>query len=146
MIDSEAVVARVEGDYVWLDVRGNPNCASCEQSKSCGSGGDSGKPPQRLLNTVGARVGDIVIVSVPDGAVLTAVLYSYLFPLTLTIGGAAVGMSAVGTDVAAMVGALSGLAIGWFSLRLNGGLRSSIGEPFPTMRIKHAVVHFQRDR
>jgi sigma-E factor negative regulatory protein RseC len=136
MTDSEAVVIRLDGNDVWLDV--NAGCSGCEQTAGCGLGDGKGKRPQRVPNTVGARVGDTVILSIPDGLVLKAVLYCYLLPLLMALGAATVGMSVAG-DVGAVIGGLIGLTVGWLGLR-----RTGRREPMVTMRLKDAVVHFHR--
>jgi sigma-E factor negative regulatory protein RseC len=140
MTESEAIVTRVDGDHVWLDVNVGSACSGCQQSAGCGLGDGKGKPPQRLRNTMGARVGDAVIIGIPEGAVLKAAFLSYLIPLALTICGAATGMF-VGGDGPAVLGAALGLIVGWFGLRRANQRFASVREPLVTMRIKGGVVH-----
>lgn len=140
MTESEAIVTRVDGDHVWLDVNGGSACSGCQQSTGCGLGDGKGKRPQRLRNTIGARVGDAVIIGIPEGAVLKAAFLSYLIPLALAIGGAAAGMF-VGGDGTAVLGAALGLIAGWFGLRRANQRFASVREPLVTMRIKGGVVH-----
>jgi sigma-E factor negative regulatory protein RseC len=140
MNESEAIVTRVEGDHVWLDINGRLSCASCEQAAGCGLGDGKGKPPQRFRNTVGASVGDTVNISVPEGAVIKAAFYSYLIPLALALGGAATGMF-LGGDASAVLGAVFGLITGWLVLRYANGRFAPGREPLLTMRIKGVVVH-----
>lgn len=140
MTESEAIVTRLDGDHVWLEVNGGSACSGCQQSAGCGLGDGRGKPPQRLRNRIGARVGDVVIIGIPDGAVLRAACFSYLIPLALAIGGAAAGMS-IGGDGASVLGAALGLTAGWFGLRRANQRFASVREPLVTMRIKGGVVH-----
>jgi sigma-E factor negative regulatory protein RseC len=135
--ESEALVTRLDGDYVWVDVDGG--CSSCAQSGGCGLSDGKGKRPQRIRNAVGAQVGDKVILIIPNGAVIRAVFYCYLLPLALTLFAAAGGM-ALGGEPEAMVGAIVGLAAGWFGLR-----RFGQREPAPEIRLKVAVVNFHRN-
>lgn len=140
MTESDAIVTRVDGDHVWLDINGGSSCTGCDQSAGCGLGDGKGKPQQRMRNSVGARVGDTVSIGIPDGAVMKAALHSYLIPLALILGGAAAGML-VGGDGAAILGAVLGLIAGWFGLRRASRLFGSVREPLVTMRIKGVVVH-----
>lgn len=137
MTESEAIVTGLDGDYVWLELRSN--CSSCESSRGCGIGDGQGRGRQRVRNTVGARVGDTVVVSAPDGTVMIAVLYSYLLPVALALAGAA-GGTAVSGDPGAVAGAFLGLAAGWSWLKAAGRR-----EPMLTLRLKHAVVQLHRE-
>lgn len=143
MTESEAIVTRLDGEHLWLDASGG--CSSCESSGGCGLSDGHGKRPQRVRNTVGARVGDSVILSVPDGAVLKATLWSYLMPLGLTIAGAASGQ-AFGGEAGAVAGALGGLTVGWGALRIVSTRLMSGREPLVTMRLKEVVVHLHRNQ
>lgn len=137
MTESEAVVVRLDGDDVWLEIR--DACSSCGGSAGCGLGDGKGRRAQRFRNTVGARVGDTVILAVPDGAVLRAVFFCYLLPLVIALAGAASGMT-LGGEPGAMLGAIGGLAGGWLVMR-----RANGREPAPAMRLKPAVIHLHRN-
>jgi sigma-E factor negative regulatory protein RseC len=134
---SDAVVTRLEGDYAWVDLQSG--CATCGAAGGCGLSDGKGKPQQRLRNEVGAQVGDPVVVSVPDGAVLRAALYCYLLPL-VTVFALAMGGTAVANETGAIFGALAGLVLGWLVVRMAGRR-----EPLPSMKLKHAVVHLHRN-
>jgi positive regulator of sigma E activity len=137
MTESEAIVIRVEGHYMWIDV--DAGCANCDKSGGCGLGDGKGKAPQCLPNSIGAQVGDTVVVMAPDGAILRAVLHSYLVPLVMALFGAATG-TAIGGELGAMAGAIAGLAVGWLWLLRTGGR-----EPLLTIRLKDAVIHLHRN-
>jgi sigma-E factor negative regulatory protein RseC len=145
MTDSEAIVARLEGDQAWLEVLDRPSgCGKCEKSGACGVGGDGQVRLQRVRNSINAKVGDTVLVSVPDGAVLKAAAWSYLVPLTLALIGALVGTSA-GGDAAAIVGTALGLGIGWVVLRALDRRWSDRWEPLLALRVKPVVVRLHRN-
>jgi sigma-E factor negative regulatory protein RseC len=135
--ESEAIVTRLDGEYAWVNLQSG--CTTCEQTGGCGLSDGKGKPPQRLLNGIGARVGDQVVLTVPDGAVLRAALYCYLLPLAMMLALAAGGM-AIADETGAVLGALGGLGLGWTAMRMAGQR-----EPVPSMRLKHAVVQLQRN-
>jgi positive regulator of sigma E activity len=83
------------------------------------------------------------MVGVADGALLRAVAVSYGLPLALMLLGAVVGGNS-GSEGLAVVGAVSGLAVGWGGLRILDChlLRR---EPLLTLRIKPAVVRLHKD-
>lgn len=143
MSDSEAVVARLEGADAWLEVCKPADCESCDSAESCGLG--RGKRLQRVRNTIGARVGDTVIVTVPDGAVLKAAFYSYLMPLVLALICAGAGTALAG-DFGALVGVVFGLVVGMAALRTASTRFLRGGEPLVAMRIKPVVIQLHRNQ
>lgn len=138
---SNGVVTRVEGDYAWVEIGAAPGCGSCKSQGGCGSGllGLSAPSRQhRLFNSVNARPGDTVSVSMPDGGVLKAALLAYLLPLALGIGGAAAGMWLGGGDGHALSGLVAGLGGGWLLLR-----RLTRREPWPQIALQPQVIRLQ---
>lgn len=117
MSDSEALVTRVAGEFVVVEVDALPSaCGKCGDKGGC-SRPQAGPRRYAVRNTVGARVGDHVIISVPEGAVLKAAALSYLMPLASVIGGAAGAMAWLGDGVPAVAGAAVGLVVGLVALR-----------------------------
>ena len=113
----EARVVAAEGREVWVEVPGRaPICGSCATAvrPPC----RAGPRRYRLENRIGARVGDRVQLTVADGTVWRASLLSYVLPLLLAIGGAAIGQFAAG-DAGALLGTLAGLGCGLVLLRRN---------------------------
>lgn len=137
MTESEALVTRLDGDYIWVDI--GVDCSSCSGSGGCGLGDGKGKRPQRIRNAVGARVGDKVVLAVPSGAVFRAAVYCYLLPLALALFLAAAGM-VLGGELGSIIGAIVGLMVGWFGLH-----RLGQREPAPEIRLKRAVVNIHRN-
>ena len=72
----------------------------------------------QVANSIGARVGDHVQLTVAGGALWRASLMSYVLPLLLAIAGAAGGQSLAG-DAGAILGTLAGLGGGLALLRRN---------------------------
>ena len=140
--EHDAVVTRVDGNYAWLDVQDDSGCASCSQSDTCGK--RAKREPQRVRNDIGARVGQRVILSVPQGAVLKATLWTYMLPLALVLVGAASGLTFAG-DPGAAVGAVAGLIVALGILRWAEARLSDAGELLVSMRIKDVVVQLHRN-
>lgn len=95
MLETRAIVMEVKGqDALVLANQGN-GCEQCN-GKGCGTGKLSqlfcSKPRQfQVNNRINARVGDEVIVSVEDGAILHGIGLVYLLPLLLLFLGAFLG-------------------------------------------------------
>lgn len=140
---SEAVVARVEGEYAWLEVCKPEDCASCGSSGGCGVG--ASKRLLQVRNTMGARVGDRLLIAVPDGAVFKAAALAYLVPLAAGLAGAAAG-SALAGDAGALAGLIVGLVGGWLGLKRADRRIDSSREPMVDMQIKPQVVQLHRNQ
>jgi sigma-E factor negative regulatory protein RseC len=118
----EATVVAVEGLEVWVEIpQRAQSCGNCKTADACQTGLlglGTGPRRYRLENRIGARVGDRVQLTVADGTVWRASLASYVLPLLLAIGGAAIGQFAAG-DAGAVLGMLAGLGCGLLLLRRN---------------------------
>ncbi|HRP23347.1 SoxR reducing system RseC family protein [Thauera sp.] len=126
-MQARAQVLRVEGGQVWLkvaDVGGG--CGRCDEPGGCRSlqltqafGAPRGEFVLPL--SVPVQVGDRVLISIPDGAPLSAALASYGLATVLLVLGAAIGNGFAGSgegDLFAVVGAGAGLAVAWMLNRL----------------------------
>lgn len=124
MLETRAVVVETDTRYAQVVASGGNGCSACD-GKGCGSGKLTqlfcSRPRQfKVDNRIHAGVGDEVVISIPDGAVLRGIGLVYLLPLVLLFAGAAWadGLS----DAYTAIGALSGLVIGfalarWLSMR-----------------------------
>ena len=139
---SSGIVTRLEGDFAWVEVVNGGSCGSCKSQGGCGSGllGLTASPRQyRLLNDVGARPGDTVTITTPDGGVIKAALLSYLLPLLLGIAGAAAGMRLGGADAYALIGLGLGLGAGLLVVK-RASLRR---EPWLRISLQSQVIRLQ---
>jgi sigma-E factor negative regulatory protein RseC len=120
VIDTQGDMARVEADY-------GGGCGGSQ----CARGGCGAallaqlftrNPRARLtvLNPIGARPGERVVVGVEEGSVLAATLRVYLLPLVFLLAGALLSRSLGGGDALAAAGALAGLVLGWATARILG--------------------------
>jgi positive regulator of sigma E activity len=66
----------------------------------------------------GTATGDLLKISIPEGALRSAALIGYLLPAVTTLFGA--GLMAAAGDTAAVLGALSGLGLGLALVRILG--------------------------
>ena len=122
MSQCEARVVAVSGSDVWVEVAGRaPTCGNCKTADACQTGLlglTTGPRRYRLENRIGAQVGDQVQLTVVEGTLWRASLWSYGVPLLLAIGGAVIGQSVSG-DAAAVAGTVVGLICGMGLLRRN---------------------------
>lgn len=133
MLETRAIVVKIDGQHALVRADQADGCEQCA-GKGCGAGRLSrlfcSKPRQfQVNNSINADVGDEVIVSVAEGAVIRGIGLVYLIPLALLVMGATLGSiwSQPGqADGCAAVGALSGLVAGfafarWISLKHGEG-------------------------
>ncbi|OGS81684.1 MAG: hypothetical protein A2061_08315 [Gallionellales bacterium GWA2_59_43] len=135
-LETRATVVRIEGSVAFVESAQTGSCGQCS-GKGCGTAKLSkafcSKPRQfQVDNPIKAVVGDQVVVSVADGAVLRGIGLVYLLPLALLVAGAAIGNSMAVTDGQrdgyAAAGAALGLIIGFLVSR---GLDSTQSSRLP---------------
>jgi sigma-E factor negative regulatory protein RseC len=96
MIVMSAVVVQVSGSEAVVAPSQGGGCGSCSSSNSCGSSKITqfitGAPRQfRVQNDVGAQVGMVVQIGLPEGVLLQSAMLVYILPLVLLLIGAIVG-------------------------------------------------------
>lgn len=124
MIETPALVTRVEGDTAWVASRAPASCGACG-GKGCGSSLFSRfwhpeAPEYRVDNPIGAAAGESVVVGLQEGALWRAALASYGLPLALLLCGAGLGHALLG-EPGAIGGGLLGLALAAAWLRRHRG-------------------------
>lgn len=149
MNESPAVVRALDGDFAVVEVAAvSSACGRCQERDGCATSVlDFGASPRRysIRNTVGARAGDEVLVTVADGGVLKAALLSYLMPVAAALVGGAAGSTLWGGDLASAIGVGGGLVAGFVLLRF-WNRRIAIGrEPLLAMRLKRQVISFVKE-
>jgi sigma-E factor negative regulatory protein RseC len=131
MLETRATIVQLKGQYALVQANQGNGCEQCN-GKGCGTGKLSqlfcSKPRQfQVDNPIDAKVGDVVVISVAEGAVLGGIGLVYVLPLLLLVIGAMIGNVGVDQpqqrDGYAVTGAILGLAAGfviakWISLRL----------------------------
>lgn len=127
MITESGRVVAVDGSNIWVQTIRQSACNSCKARQGCGqralAGVTGGRANQVCVaNALDARVGDEVTLAIKESALLGASVLAYALPLLLFVLGAIAGhLAGSGSEVASMVGALAGLAVGFgLSRFLNG--------------------------
>jgi sigma-E factor negative regulatory protein RseC len=130
MLETRAIIMQVEGRYALVQASRANGCELCN-GKGCGTSKLSqlfcGKPRRfQVDNPINAVVGDEVIISIAEGAILRGVGVVYLLPLVLLVMGALPGSFWIAQpeqrEGYAALGALLGLVAGfviakWVSMR-----------------------------
>ncbi|MBI3772687.1 MAG: SoxR reducing system RseC family protein [Gammaproteobacteria bacterium] len=128
MIEERGQVVSAEGEFAWIETYRKTACQSCSVNKGCGTGALSDYLGKRMdkvkvLNPVGAKIGDKVVVGLQESALLRGSLAIYFVPLVLMIIGALVGgavavnLGYVANDGVTAVAGLLGLALGFVWVR-----------------------------
>jgi sigma-E factor negative regulatory protein RseC len=121
-ITVRGVVRTLDGDDALVEVE-QGGCGRCHEEGGCGGQQltqmfCSGPKSYRAENTIGADVGDRVVVATSPGSIRRTANLAYGMPLLGAIGGALAGMY-LGGDAGAMLGAAGGLimALGYVRFR-----------------------------
>lgn len=115
MMTTSGRVIHVAGPLAQVRIEAASACSSCGTRGSCASGQTRAvwvEAPE------GVKSGDLLQISISERAFNTAALIGYLLPAVTTLFGA--GLMAVAGDVAAVLGALSGLGLGLLLVRILG--------------------------
>lgn len=125
MIESEAIVLRVEADHAWVKIRPHTPCGSCDPESGCKTVAmtrlfSRNRQEFCVRNPLAAQPGDLVRIAVAEGVLLKSALFGYGLPLGCLLVGAAVGHLVFARDyqnIAAMAGALLGAGIAMLLLK-----------------------------
>jgi sigma-E factor negative regulatory protein RseC len=150
MIEQQGLIVAVSGGTASVRLGGKSACTACNAGKGCGAG-IFGRLLKRkpvvleLQNGPGARVGQSVMVGLPETLFLRLVFKFYLFPLFAGLAGAASGhyisvMLQVGSAASDGLALLGAVVAGAVALMWNRqGKRKSPGD-FP----RKITVHLLR--
>lgn len=152
MIETQAVVVKIEDSVAFVQAQRKSSCSGCSES-SCGTSvladffGQKA-PLYRARNEVGAKVGDRVVIGLEESALFKGTLLLYMLPLLLLFLGAISGSALAATEDArdgySVAGAAIGLAAGFFWLKI---LSAKIGaggkfQPVILSRVAGTPVRF----
>ena len=123
MIEQTAVVVSIESGYAWIVPQHGNGCGSCSAKNGCTTANASPldffrqqREPQkmRVLNTLYARPGDVVVVGMQGEALIVYSVLAYLLPLLSLLVFAMLGREMftwllMSADLGAVFGGISGL-------------------------------------
>ena len=145
MIEEQAIVTGLDGDLAMIQMQRHSACSHCELSKGCGTGaigrmlGHRSKP-LAIRNNFNLKVGDSVLLGLPDKAFLKASLLIYGLPLIALMGGGllaqwAVAESELSVIIFSTVGFITALSLSgiiakkYFSRQFDPHILEVGGEP-----------------
>lgn len=96
MIEETGQVVACEGRFAWVETHRASTCGSCAANKGCGTATlakvlGQRRTRTRVLNDLPARVGDEVVIGLPEQALVRGALAVYLVPLLGLLGGGLFG-------------------------------------------------------
>lgn len=127
MIETRAIVISLDGNEALVEATQGGGCGHCDSENGCGSGKlsqlFSSRPRRfRVRNDAGVQVGNEVSVTLTEGVLLRSALLMYTLPLVFLFAGAAIAgqwaKDAGSADGYAVLGALTGLLLGFFLARI----------------------------
>lgn len=146
MIETEAIVVKVEHAVAYVQAERKSSCSGCSES-SCGTSVLANffgqrTPLYRASNEVGAKVGDRVVVGMDESALFKGTLLLYLFPLLFlfvgAVAGGALAVSAELKDGYSVAGALVGLVVGFLGLKFLSS-KTGMGRRFQPVILSRMV-------
>lgn len=128
MLEESAKVVDVKGEFAWVESDRTTTCSGCSARRGCGTGAIArvlGRKRLRLrvVNSVGAAIGDHIVIGIPEAGVVRGSLAVYAVPLAGLFCGALLGdlagtvLADGNADWPAMIGALCGMFAGLVWLR-----------------------------
>jgi len=146
MLEETARVIEVKDGWLIAETASRSSCSHCGAG-SCSTSVVAklfGLRHNRLLidNTLGARVGDEVVVGIPDQVLVSASLLAYLLPLVVMLCVTAVGDRLGMNEFALSLLAPSGLALGFFTVRWH--LRRNASQRYEPRLVRIVAPGYRR--
>lgn len=122
MLEEIALVVKSTPDRLWIETQTRSSCRHCSSSSGCGTSVlaklFSVKRNQlQVENSLDAKLGDKVIIGMPDELLIRAAIWVYLLPLlAMVLVTILADLSGAGEGIQSLAG-LAGLIIGFILLR-----------------------------
>lgn len=126
MLETEGVVIQTGLDGAYVETSRASACGSCSSNQSCGTTTlsqllGSKITSFKVLNPIGAAVGERVVIGLEESALLKSSVMAYLMPLALLLLGALAGIQLAPPDstpdVYSACGAGIGILLGFIALK-----------------------------
>lgn len=128
MIEETAWVVRIDDEQAWVETQRRASCGSCASKSGCGTSALAEWFGRRTVglqvdNPVGARIGEQVVIGVPENVLVSGAAWMYGLPLLTLLCGAGIGGWLAGdahNDLMTGFGGLLGLGLGFVLARRRG--------------------------
>ncbi len=90
MATEKGIVIRTDSSGAWVKTVKSNACEGCASKGSCQAMGGEDMEV-KVINDIGATVGDRIVLSFRTAALLKATFLIYVFPILVLIAGAAIG-------------------------------------------------------
>ena len=89
----QGIVLQTDSETAWVKTVRSSACEGCTARDSCHTTAGGQDMEVKAINSVGASVGDRIVLSFETASLLKATFLIYLFPIILLIAGAALGQA-----------------------------------------------------
>ena len=135
LLESVARVVALDGGTAWLEPEPKASCSGCMSLAVCGAKGGGVRALQArrfpLTDAPPLRVGERVVVGLPEGSVLRASATAYGLPMLLMIASGIVAQTNGAGDLDGALAMAGGLAAGLLVARLIAARLSGRGDLTP---------------
>jgi sigma-E factor negative regulatory protein RseC len=123
VLEEAGQVVDVEGEFAWVESERTTTCGGCVVRKGCGTAAiakvlGNKRLRLRVINRIGAGVGDHVVIGISESGLLRGSLAVYAGPLAGLFAGGLAGhflgtyLESIYADGFAIAGALAGFVSG----------------------------------
>lgn len=122
MLEEQGRVIEVQAGFVWVETQRRSTCGACNLNGGCGTSVLSRvmgrrRTRVRALDSLGARVGEEVVIGIEDSMLLRGSLAVYAVPLLGLLGGAVSGAALAphwqwSAEAGSILFGLAGLGVG----------------------------------
>lgn len=135
MIEGTARIVSVADGFACLEPEQTTACGGCHSAAACGVQPGSKRLVARrftLPNDHDFKVGERVVVGVPDRTLVRASLLAFGLPLVTTLGAGLVAQKVLGAgDGASALAALAGLVVGFLAVQVRARMLDARGALTP---------------
>ena len=93
MATEQGIVLQTDSETAWVKTVRSSACEGCTARDSCHTTAGGQDMEVKAINSVGASVGDRIVLSFETASLLKATFLIYVFPIILLIAGAALGQA-----------------------------------------------------
>jgi sigma-E factor negative regulatory protein RseC len=90
MATEKGIVTKISADTAWVRTLPSEACAGCSSCGTCNAQREDAEV--EVLNEVGARIGDRILIDIKTSAFLKATFLLYVFPIIGLTAGAMLGV------------------------------------------------------